>query len=820
MTSASVDRLAVQPLDGVRVLDCSTRLSGAFAARLLADFGAEVVMVEGPSGHVLRHEPPFVGDPADPDRSALHAYANWNKWALVVDDGDRDALEKLVATADVIVTTGQPVPGHRSLELSITAHGLSGPLAGRPGNNLTTCARTGWSLMNAIDGEAPLQLPVHTTGYLAGIVGFTGAIAALRGRTPSSGRELVDVSEFEVMELTCGPWALGSVFRGVDTPHGPLGPRPRDRVGPLYPTADGHICMGFGDWRSWTEAMTLLGLDEFAHDEGLIPQFGRHHHDLSAVARRAAEAVATRSCWPLFHRLGELRCIAGCVHTIPTLVADPQLEARGFLVDTSVGGRPVRAPGWPARMEPGSWSFRVPAPDPAPAPGPEAGTTWRAPRPDPGAPHDATDAAPDSPTGPPLAGIRVLSFTQAWSGTLGTQLLAMLGADVVQIELLHKSDVWRNTRGTVPAGVHDPERRQIPQNTQGLYNSVNLGKRAIALDLSIDRGRRLFWELVPRFDVVVDNFAPHVMPNWGITLDSLQAVRPDIIFASISGYGSEGPYSRYPANGSTIEPMAGLSAVHGYERAGEDGSGAMTTSEAMNTGGLLPDPVAAFAFAASMVAAVNRRDRTGEAQRIDLSMMEAVALTLGDAIIEHEATGSVRQPSGNRHPLVAPHNMYRAGEEWVAIAAETDEAWQALAARIGDHVAADARFATALGRKRHETELDAIVGAWTANRDAEATAEDLGGVGVCAARATRGTEVFLRPDPHLRARGFLTTVEHPESGPNLLAGSPWRFDSRSAPPLRPAPGVGQHSREVLRTELGIGDAEYEALVAEGVTGTL
>ena len=151
---------------------------------------------------------------------------------------------------------------------------------------------------------------------------------------------------------------------------------------------------------------------------------------------------------------------------------------------------------------------------------------------------------------------------------------------MVQVGSLHRPDVFRRLSDQVPAGVVDNSRWQHPLNTQGQYNSVNLHKREVTLDLRQERGRELMWELLPRFDILVDNFRPTVMPSWGITLGKLHELRPGMIWASISGYGESGPYREYPANGATTEPMAGFSSLHGYE--GDPG---------MNSGGLYPDPV-------------------------------------------------------------------------------------------------------------------------------------------------------------------------------------------------------------------------------------
>jgi len=800
-----------RPFEGVRVLDLSDRLSGAFAARLFGDFGADVALAEPRAGHPLRGEPPFLDDRPGVDRSVLHAYVNWNKRSVVLDDDAQ--LPALIAGCDVVVTTGSPLSPvvTRALSalradgvhLSVTPHGLDGPLAAVPGNNLTASARTGWAYINGYLDEPPLQMPRHQSGYIGGVAGFVGAAAALRRRGATEQYEQVDVSEVEAFALTVHPWSIAAIYEDIGWSRGPAGGKTRGEPGPLWRTRDGQINFGLGDWHNWPQAMRLLNLPELADREDLQSDVGRHSKDLSAVVAGAAREVASMERWPLFHALAGIRCQSGVVQDIEDLMHAPQLAAREFLTQTRMEGRAIRVAGAPAKMAPPTWQLHRPAPTLGDGGDDAAGWTPRT---------SLAQRAVEPPSGEgPLAGIRVLSFGQAWSGTFGTELLALLGADVVQIETLTRHDVWRRVRGQVPAGIVDPARTQHPQNTQGLYNSVNLNKRAITLDLSQPRGRELFWQLLPNFDVLADNFRPTVLPGWGMTLETLHAVRPGIVYASISAYGADGPLREYPGNGASTEPMSGLSSLHGYE--GDPG---------MNTGGLYPDPVAAYFFAASVVAALHQRDRTGEPQRIDLAMTEAVAVACGDAIAEYDATGRVPRPMGNRHARIAPHNMYEARDgEWLALAAESEEAWRALAQHLGrPALTSEPRFATMAARKANEAAVDELLGAWVATQEAGAAEQALGAIGVTAARVVPFYDLYSRPDPNLAARGFIAPVDHPEAGTTLLPGRPWRFSSVAAAPLRPSPCVGQHSREVLREELGIGDEEYEALVAAGITGTL
>ncbi|MCY4015165.1 MAG: CoA transferase [Gammaproteobacteria bacterium] len=792
------------PFAGLRVVDLSTRFSGAFAARLFGDFGADVALAEPPAGHPLRFEPPFLDDRPGPDRGVVHAYVNWNKRAVRITSDAQ--VDDLIAHADVVVTTAMEMADisrrlpATAVHLSVTPHGLDDPLKHVPGNNLTMSARVGWSSINGYADEAPLRMPRDMAGVVGGVTGFITAAAALRRRNATGEAERVDVSELEAFALTVHPWGVASVYHGR-TSRGPGGGRRRGAPGPLWDLEDGQMNLGLADFHNWQQAMTVCNLPEIGARPEFIPDIGRHSQDMRDVVHGLAATLPKLKRWDVFHALAKLRCVIGVVQDVEDLTRNEQLVARDFFVTTTIEGASVRAGGAPARLKPSPWRLRKPAPKLAEPQEPG----WQ-PR---TAPTDQSADTAASPAGP-LTRVRVLSFGQAWSGTFGTELLALLGADVVQIASTKHPDAFRRISNRVPAAVFDESRRQHPANTQGHYNAVNLHKREVNLDLTSAAGQDILWRLLPKFDVVVDNFRPTVLPKWGITLERLHELKPGMVWASISGYGEDGPYRDYPANGATTEPMAGLSSLHGY--AGDRG---------MNTGGLFPDPIGGYFLVATVLAALEHRDRTGEAQRVDLSMMESVAAVVGDALVEYDATGRKPQPLGNHHPRIAPHNAYRTnGDDWLALAAETESEWEALKALVDDARLDEPRFAEPDKRKENEEELDAILGAWCVERDATETESMLNDAGVCAARVVPLTEIYSRPDPHFAAAGFIARIDHPEAGPTWLPGRPWRFSAAPSEPIRPAPCVGEHSREVFAQELGMTDAEYEGLVASGVTGTL
>lgn len=784
--------------EDIRVLDLSNRLSGAWAARLFGDFGADVILVENEEGHPLRKEPPFLEDTPDLERSLLHAYVNWNKRSVL---SKGDDLQELVASSDVVITTTVEIPSvlsslsSNSIHLSITPHGLNGPIASLPGNNLTACARAGWCAINQCTDHAPLQLPHNQSGYISGVAGFVGASAALFKSVRTNCGDIVDVSEDEAVACTCAPWAEVGLFIGGENrmAHGPNGPRTRDRSGPLWRAKNGHINFGYGDWAQWTSAFHFLELPEIAENPDFISTFGRHQKDTRPVRDGLERVLVNRDKWDVFHGLAERRCISGVVQNSRELIESEHLNAREFILDTSANGTKVYAPGAFAKLSATPWARSRNAPFLG------EHTDQIEPR--------RTSAASKKPNDKlPLQGIRVLCFTGAWSGTFATQLLSLLGADVVQVEARKRPDVWRGAGAPVPPGVRDPDIVQDRLNTNGMYNTVNLNKRAITLDVSQPEGMEIFWELIPNFDILADNFSPHVMTKWGVTMETLREKRPDIIFASLSGYGRTGPLADYPANGATTEPMAGLSSIHGYEG-----------DTAQNTGGLIPDPISGYYLAGTILAALHHRERTGQGQRIDLSMIESVAVQMGDAILECSANGRIRTPSGNKHPRIAPHGIYKTRDgHWIAISIEDDEVFSRFAESIE---LSDERFDNAAARKQYEAELDDVVEKWAASQPMMRAVSMLHEIRATTCKVPGFLEVYRNPSTQFAYRDFLRAIDHPESGTHFMPTNPWIFGSIDKGEIRHSPCFGQHSFEVLHEELGISEDEYRALEEKGITGT-
>jgi crotonobetainyl-CoA:carnitine CoA-transferase CaiB-like acyl-CoA transferase len=312
---------------------------------------------------------------------------------------------------------------------------------------------------------------------------------------------------------------------------------------------------------------------------------------------------------------------------------------------------------------------------------------------------------------------------------------------------------------------------------------------------------------VPHCDLVVENFAPGVIARMGLGYEKLRKLKPDIIMLSLSGYGQTGPYSRYVSYGGLLGAQSGLFSVSGYA-SGEPGETGITYGDP-NSGGL-----AVFAAVAALI----QRTRTGRGQYIDVSLWEALEMVMPEAWLEYLMNGREPTVRANRDRLMAPHNCYKSKgdeEDWITIAVGDEAEWSALCSAMGEPaLIRDSHFATAPLRKQNEDELDAIITRWTAERDRWEAAELLQRVGVAAMPTLTNKDLAL--DPHLRERGFLVELEHPEVGRRTHAGVPWTMSETLCRVRRPAPILGADTAEVLMSMLGYSAEKIESLRRDGV----
>ncbi|MDP3766960.1 MAG: CoA transferase [Dehalococcoidia bacterium] len=420
----------------------------------------------------------------------------------------------------------------------------------------------------------------------------------------------------------------------------------------------------------------------------------------------------------------------------------------------------------------------------------------------------------------PLEKIRVMDLTQVFAGPTCTRILADLGAEVIRLESPNRMDITR-------ALLHvDNDGKDVPWERALYFTIRNAGKKEIVVDLNRERGRELLRGLIAQSDVVAESFTPRVMRAFELDYEHVRAIKPDIIMISLSGYGQSGPYADWSAYGMGLEPASGVSQLTGYPG-----------GPPMRSGLSFTDPYSGFIGAGAVLAALHYRRRTGKGQFIDLSEQEAAIPLAGAALMDFAMNGRLPERMGNRSPHAAPQGCYRcrgdafgklsAGDDWLVISIETDAEWEAFC-RAAGHAewAADERFADVLGRRRHHDELDKLIESWTREQDHYDAFHLLQRAGVKAAPVLNGKEILR--DPHFKERRHFDVVDQPHQGRRPVQrhlGAEFGHeavaagDDFEASAQGPAPGFGEHNREVLGGLLGLSDDELRDLESQGVIAT-
>jgi crotonobetainyl-CoA:carnitine CoA-transferase CaiB-like acyl-CoA transferase len=335
----------------------------------------------------------------------------------------------------------------------------------------------------------------------------------------------------------------------------------------------------------------------------------------------------------------------------------------------------------------------------------------------------------------------------------------------------------------------------------------------VTLNMRHPKGKDLFRRLLPLADVVTDNYTATTLEDWGFGFEAMRAINPRIIYVQSPGFGKLGPYRDYRSYGPLAAAVAGLTEMSGLPDRLPCGWGFSYL-----------DVVAPWYISLAVLAALNRRQRTGTGVHVDLSQVGPGFLLSGTAILDHAAHGRVYQRTGNRSPdrPAAPHGAYRCKgyDRWIALACFDETQWQALVRLMGDPSwAADPRFATLEARCANQDALDAEVEAWTRTQERYELMGRLQAAGVPAGVVQDASDRAER-DPHLRARGFFAEVDHSEIGRHVVEGVPGQWSRTQPHPEGPigrgAPCYGEDNRRVYGGLLGLTDDEIDALAAEEV----
>ena len=393
---------------------------------------------------------------------------------------------------------------------------------------------------------------------------------------------------------------------------------------------------------------------------------------------------------------------------------------------------------------------------------------------------------------PPLSGIVVLDLTQIFNGPYATFLLAAAGATVIKIE---------------PPGGEHLRKRTVNKASQLPYAMLNAGKKSLMLDLKSSKGKEILLELAKKADVLVENFAVGVMDKLGLGAEVLKALNPRLIYASSSGYGKTGPYQHYPAMDLTMQAMTGIINATGFQ-----------DSPPVKAGPAVSDFLSGIHLYGAITTALLGRERNGQADEVEVSMMEASYFALSSNLgMVFTGEPNIPARTGNRHGalIVCPYNVYPAKDGFVAIIVNHDEHWRKLCTAMNRcDLIEDAAYKNNASRIQRIQTVDDLVGAWTQNLSRKTIFDQLIESGVPCAPVRDLNEVMH--DPHLQERGSLTWVDHPEYGHMPLPASPLRFNGEASRPQTPSSPLGADKEELLQTLLNMSVAEIQALEKQGV----
>jgi crotonobetainyl-CoA:carnitine CoA-transferase CaiB-like acyl-CoA transferase len=391
----------------------------------------------------------------------------------------------------------------------------------------------------------------------------------------------------------------------------------------------------------------------------------------------------------------------------------------------------------------------------------------------------------------PLKDVRILDFTRVLAGPYTTRVLGDLGAEVIKVQ------TKKMAKGSESDG-------------SAYFRTWNRNKKSITLDMNYPEARELVLRLVRLCDVVIENFSPRVMTNWGLTYDKLREVKTDLIMLSMSAMGQTGPWRDYVGYGQTIQALSGMTYMTSWDEQSPSGLGQAYA-----------DVISGLYGVVAVLAALEYRDRNGKGQYIDLSQYEAMCSLMGPALLDVSANQRDLTPQGTsaEDEPASPYGCYPClgKDKWCVIAVYSEVQWQALCRILGDlSWAKEERFSALPLRKQNGEELNSLLGRWTASREAEDIVELLQESGIPAGVVQDARD--LASDPQLTSRGFFVNLGLPGKGSMIVDGLPIRSHGTFTGNWRPAPYLGEGNQYVFLELLGFSESQFGEYVRKGIIG--
>jgi crotonobetainyl-CoA:carnitine CoA-transferase CaiB-like acyl-CoA transferase len=810
-----------QVLSGLRIIELGTDVAAAYAARLCAIYGADVITIEPPQGHPVRHLPPWPDDVQDPEKSVLFAYLGISKRSVCLDLDNPENIRRvreLILTADGVFDSYPP--GYLSdlgIDLDrladenpaltvthITPYGQSGPHANWSASALTAAASGGQMYVAGDADKPPMLTAGHQAHYQTGVQAFGAMLTALYAGAATGTGDILDISIQEVQAVTLeggGPSALwygGEQVRGGNTPRAQWG---------IYECADGFVGVAAMP-RQTHSVMDVIGHSELKNDP-LFAQGGWDPDANELMGALLTEFTATRTAAEIFEMADEFRAPFSLIPTPAELLEWPHHKETGFWKEVKhpvLGPHPV--PSGPIAFNDNDRGQFTPAPTIGQHTKEALAELSEI------TPPDSRNSISSEQLDLPLEGLRVIDMTQVWSGPYGARFLADMGAEVIKVEGPTFPDPIRTAGGN----------RASPEiDLSAYFNEYNRGKKGLSLDIKQPEGMAALKKLAATADVFIENWSSGVADRNGLSYEDLKAVNPQIIYISMPGFGHKGSDAGRVGFGPTIEQMGGLVALQGY-------AGGPPHKSGISYG----DPIAGATCAASVAAALLYRQRTGQGSYCMIPQRDGVTGLVGEYFIAEAIGCETLVRAGTAHPTSAPHNVYPSlpdeeprlvlgwdrkplsstDDRWIAIDCRSDAEWETFVNLVGDPRLFEEEFKSLDARQARLEYIDAIISEWTSGQQADDLATRLQEAGVNAA-AVMSCLLVLK-DAHLQERDFTITVEHEIKGKHLTTRPVWRLKRRDILPERSGPTFGADSQSILEG-LGYSEDDIRSMNEQGVT---
>ena len=806
-------------LSPYRVLDL-TDARAELGPLILAGLGADVIKVEPPGGSASRREPPLdAALPAGLQSSRFHAL-NRGKRSVVLDltgSAGRADFSRLVGSAAFLFENAAPgamaarglgfealrTISPRLVYVAVTPFGQDGPYAHHLATDLTLAAMGGMMALNGDADRRPVRITVPQTWHHAAAESAVAALVAHFRRLATGEAQFVDVSVQAAVFWTGLNAMIAHAIQGADIERNGTLLQLSTLVTPLvYPCADGEVVLitttptlsRLIPWmladgtvsREWVDAENWQTYEaRMLTGAGLV-------HPVAAVRERVRAYCAQYRKQDLFARGIAGGATLAPVNTIADVLALAHLDARRYWEPYPLAdGRTLRAPGPFVRLSRTPVSFR----GSAPAVGEHTNEVLGR------APVTTSPPAPARPRGDastlPFAGVRVADFSWIGVGPITAKYLADHGATVVHVETEQPVDRLR---------VVGPFKDNIPGvNRCQFFGSFNTSKLSLALNLKHPEGLAVAKRLIAWADLCLDSFTAGTMAALGLGYEVARELNPSIVMASTCLMGQTGPAAGLAGYGYHAAAISGFYEITGWDDRPPAGPFNAYT-----------DTIAPRFLAATLMAALEHRRRTGEGQYIDQAQMESALYFLAPEILDHQLSGRLPRRAGNDACAAAPHDAYPCAgtDQWIAIAVETDAQWAALRSALGEPAwAAAAKLDTTAGRCAQRALIDAKLAEFTSRHPPRDLMLRLQAAGVPAGMVQRSSDHLQ--DPQLHHRRFFHPLLHPEMGEVPYEGHQFRIAGYDSGPRTPAPCLGEHSIQVLQEILGYDDEDLARIAASG-----